>query len=133
MSLELSNLKPIYDKITGNLNLIGKQGSSWKFIIRIKDENGQPIDLSDITEVRGQIRKTYSSPIVKTWNCQITNAQQGEITISLSDEDTSEIPCGESYMDPESQYVYDIEIEDSNGNVSRILQGKLFIDPEVTR
>lgn len=129
-----SNLKPIYDKKTGQLHLIGKQGSTWSFVIKLKDKSGNPIDLSSVKEVRGQIRKKPSAvEVVKSWVCQIIDASQGTISISLSSSDTAQIAAGDTYDSSKSTYYYDIEIEDENGNVSRILQGKLFVDPEVTK
>lgn len=129
----ISNLKFNYNSKLGTVDIIGKQGSTWKFVIKIKNKNGNPIDLSHIKEVRGQIRKTYNSPVIKSWICIITKPQEGEIVITLPANETKTIPAGKDIFDPKGQYVYDIEIEDKNGYVSRILQGKLIIDPEVTK
>ena len=51
----------------------------------------------------------------------------------MTDEVTATISAGETIEDPRSQYQYDIEIENIDGTVKRILEGIVYVDAEVTR
>lgn len=118
----------------GSVDLTGKQGSTWKFTLEIKQPSGSAMDLTGYT-ARGQIRKTcLSKDIIKSFTCTILNpATDGKIEVFLSATNTAQIKAGESETESASIYVYDIEIESAGGEVSRILEGKLFVDPEVTK
>jgi hypothetical protein len=43
------------------------------------------------------------------------------------------MPCGEEITDEKSKYVYDLEIVHTTGTVKRILDGYVYVSPEVTR
>lgn len=119
----------------GSVDLEGKQGSTWRFTLEVLVSTGGPaMDLTGYT-ARGQIRKAYtSSDITKSFTCTIlTPATDGKIEISLSATNTAAITCGKTPQESASTYVYDIEIESSGGEVSRILEGKLFVDAEATK
>jgi hypothetical protein len=53
----------------------------------------------------------------------------GTILIDVPDEDTSALTVAEG----DSSYYYDLEVEDSSGNVTRLLEGRVTVTPEVTR
>lgn len=118
----------------GSVDITGKQGSTWKFILEVKQDNGAVMDLTGYA-VRGQIRKAYTSAdITKTFTCTIlTPASGGKIQYDLSATNTAAITCGKTPKESASSYVYDSEIESAGGDVTRILEGKLFVDAEVTR
>ena len=57
--------------------------------------------------------------------CTITSAINGEITMSLPANTTANIKSG--------RYLFDLETVDTNGTVSRVLEGIITVTPEVTR
>jgi len=72
------------------------------------------------------MRSTHdSSSIVATFSGSVTNASSGQITLSLTNSQTSAIE--------EAIYVYDVEITSGAGSVTRILEGNITVTPEVTR
>ena len=87
------------------------------------------VDLSGAT-VRGQLRKTHSSPTASL-TCTIANGKAylntvtGYFGIDLTAADTAA-------LEP-TTYVYDIEIELPGGDVTRAIQGKITLTPEVTK
>jgi hypothetical protein len=103
------------------------QGTTFILGLTIKKPTGVPLDLTDYT-ARCQIRKTHSDPIVVA-EPLITldpDRKSGKVTVSLSELDTRKIQI--------KQGVYDLELIDPTGNiVLRILEGKVFVTPEVTR
>lgn len=118
----------------GSVDMIAKQGTTWEFTIELTDENGAAVDLTNYTG-RGQIKKDYSD-LTATADFTVTvltPETDGKVKVSLDATTTSGIEAGKTYEDSASKYVYDIELEDSiSGYVMRILQGKIFVDPEVT-
>jgi len=110
------------------LPLTIEQGATWKHALIVRD-GAQPRDLTGYT-ARMQIRKLVTSTeflaelTVANGRIAIT-ALQGRIDLVLSAELTAGLPPGPS--------VYDIELESAAGEVTRLLQGTVRIDAEVTR
>jgi len=76
--------------------------------------------------VASQMRSTHdSSSIAATITGTVSNASSGQITLSLTNTQTSAIE--------EAMYVYDVEITSGAGSVTRILEGNITVTPEVTR
>jgi len=88
-------------------------------------ENGSAMNLTGYS-VASQMRSTHdSSSIVATFSGTVSNASSGQITLSLTNSQTSAIE--------EAIYVYDVEITSGTGTVTRILEGTITVTPEVTR
>lgn len=113
----------------GVLNLTIEQGATFNPVMTWKDQNGQPIDLSGYT-ARMQIRAGYDATTVihnlTTENSGIVlGGALGTIGLYISATDTA----GFTF----SAAVYDLELEASNGIVTRLLRGIVDLSLEVTR
>ncbi len=105
-----------------------RQGAS--FVVRwpVTTPAGQPIDVSTWT-LRAQARpRASSSTVLKSW----TQADGGAVTTSdgfvyltLSPAETAALTWRRA--------VYDVELEDPAGNVTKVSSGRLCVVPEVTR
>ena len=104
-------------------NLKVDQGSDFSTAINLTDDDGDALNLAGYTGA-AQIRKYYTSTTSYDFDVDIT-ANTGQITLSLTANTTNNITAG--------RYVYDLEITDSSGVVSRVLEGILTITPGVTR
>lgn len=104
-------------------NLIIDQGCTYSTQMSINDPNGNPINLSNFTAA-GQIRKHYTSSNAVNFNCTLV-PNTGKVVLSLSANATSTMLPG--------RYVYDIELIDNQGRISRIIEGIVTITPNVTR
>jgi hypothetical protein len=112
---------------SASYNITIEQGATFSKTLIYKDSNGTPINMSDVAEVRGQMRPTIASSTFKDFTLTIdANPALGKIYWSMSDEDTAALSA------PSTQY-YDIELEFDDGTVKRILQGTVTVSPEVTR
>ena len=102
------------------------QGASWAKVITIKDETGlTPIDLTGAL-IRGQMRASYASAaIVASFVGTVIDATNGICGISLTAATTAAIPA--------ATYYYDVEWVTATGIVTRILEGKIIVRPEVTK
>ena len=72
------------------------------------------------------MRSTHDSgTVVGTFTCTISDATAGEITMQMTNSTTAAIE--------EGIYVYDLEITNSAGTVTRLMEGNITVNPEVTR
>jgi hypothetical protein len=111
-----------------------KQGSSFgPMRFEMVNPDDTPVDLSNCV-IRSQIRQdALDATVVADITCDITNPMLGKFEISLTDEQTQVIEAGESIGDPESRYVWDMELEDGSGRVIPLYHGQVIVLREVTR
>lgn len=102
------------------------QGTTFNNVINLTDDvTNAYINVSGYT-VRSQMRRSYYSQNASaTITCTITDAPNGEITMSMTAANTSNIKAG--------RYLFDVETVDRAGTTSRILEGIITVTPEVTR
>lgn len=102
------------------------QGTTFNNIINLTDDvTNAYINVSGYV-VRSQMRRSYySANASANITCTITDAANGEITMSMTAANTANLKAG--------RYLYDLEVVDTNGTVSRILEGIITVTPEVTR
>jgi hypothetical protein len=100
------------------------QGSTFSSTITVIGLTNEAFDLTGYS-ARGQIRKSFSSLNSTDFTCAVVNPPTlGKVTISLTAEQTRALKPG--------RYLYDVEVFVS-GNVMRIAQGIVEIDPAVTK
>lgn len=94
----------------------------------------QVMNLTGYT-ARAQIRKKHASATATIdFTCTVlAPATDGKVRLLLTAAQTATIPAGESINVTKSQYQYDLEIVDENGAVTRIIDGAVYVSPEVTR
>lgn len=105
------------------VNLLIDQGSTFESTIDLTDDEGNLVDLTGYSAA-GQIRKHYTSS--NAVNISVTlGGANGTISLGLSANATANLVAG--------RYVYDVELTDVSGGVSRIFEGIVTITPQVTR
>ena len=108
----------------GTYNFTIEQGVTFSRLLTLK-ENDSVMNLTGYSAA-SQMRLSHdTSTVAGTITATITNASAGQITLSMTSTATGAIE--------EGIYVYDIEITASSGAVTRILQGKVTLTPQVTR
>ena len=113
----------------GTLHLTIEQGATFNPVLTWKDQAGTPIDLTGYT-ARMQIRATVDSSTVihelSTANGELTlGGTAGTITFGIPAATTAGFTFDEA--------VYDLELTDASGVVTRLLKGNVYLSPEVTR
>ena len=103
-------------------DLVMYQGASWDYTFTW-EINNVLVDLRDFT-ARMQVRLSYASPDIVLGLTTGSGITLGGLlgTISLA---VNAIPA--------STYVYDLEMVSVDGNVTRLVEGKFLVTPEVTR
>jgi len=104
-------------------NLIVDQGSNFVYKIYLVDTDGLPFPITGFYG-NAQIRKSYSSSSFTTMDITIDDVG-GIITLSMNAAVTSTLN--------QNRYVYDLQLTGNTGIVSRIAEGFVTINPEVTR
>ena len=104
-------------------NIVIDQGTSFSTTIDVTDDDGNIVDLDGFTGA-AQMRKHYTSSTAYDFTVAITE-DLGEVNLSMTANTTNSIPAG--------RYVYDCELTDSAGLVSRLIEGVVTVTPGVTR
>ena len=105
-------------------NIFIDQGATFTTTVTVTDSNGDAVSLAGYS-VAAQIRKTFLSSTSTAFTASISNASAGEITISLTDSQTTSLDAG--------RYVYDVLITASGGTKTRVVEGQVTVNPSVTR
>lgn len=104
-------------------NIFIDQGSTYSTQLTLTDASGDVINLADYTGA-AQLRKHYTSNNAVSFEVNLSPSL-GTVTLSLSANSTSLLSAG--------RYVYDVELTDSQGRISRIVEGIATVSPNVTR
>ena len=105
------------------------QGSDIAIQLDLVDQNNNKKDLSNFSAA-AKMKRTFNSDSsdTTTFSAAITDADDGILTLSLTNAQTSALKVG--------TYVYDVEIsfQDSASNtiIERVLEGKIRVHPNVT-
>ncbi len=115
-----------------------EQGASFyneiQWLVKDKENPNEfvPVDIT-AWDIRCQIRaRANSSIIIKTVNVQKVDALNGIFAIYLNPVESANIPTVGAYWKEYELFFYDIEAQ-SNTGVERLLNGKVFVSPNVTR
>lgn len=102
------------------------QGTTFNNVINLTDDvTNTPINVSGYA-VTSQIRRSYySSNITANIICTITDAANGEVTLSMTASNTANIKAG--------RYVFDVKAVDTSNTTSRVLEGIITVTPQVTK
>lgn len=112
--------------MTEYVELYIDQGTDFNTTISLQD------DLTELAQnvqgyvVKGQLRRSLLSVNASAnLNCFVSNAANGEIAITLDSGNTSNLRPG--------TYFYDIKVTDTiYGGTSRLIEGVIFVTPEIT-
>lgn len=105
-------------------NLSMTRGDTESVILTMTSNGTTPINITGRT-YRAQIRATKDAgSIDATFSCSVTNGVAGEITCSLTPQQTALLSVGTHYWDLE---------ETNNGVVSTIVSGTVNVLADVTR
>jgi hypothetical protein len=108
-----------------------KQGTtvSWAYVLKV---GATAVNVTGYT-ARFQVRKTFDSSdallSLTTSSGIAVDGPNGKFTLSLSPSATTDI----AFKGEELEGVYDVEVVDTSGTVTRIAEGTFTITREVTR
>lgn len=111
----------------GYQDLFLEQGTTFTTQLTLADSNGSPYDLNGFT-VKSQARKSYySSNTAIVFNAVAYDASNGVIQLSANATTTATVSS-------KQKLVYDVMITETvSNNVTRVLEGQIFVSPSVTK
>ena len=120
-----------------NLDLTIDQGATFSRTLTLKDAQGVKLDLTGWT-FRGQVRTSLAAvSSLASFSFAVANqtTNPGEVSFGLTAATTAGIPATQPSdpSRPDTVYIYDIEGVDAATTVYRLLQGQVYVSPEVTR
>ena len=101
-----------------------ESGATFSTEIVVREGDGTSKNLVNYS-ARSQMRKSYYSSTATNFTIEITDAANGVISMGVSSANTANISPG--------RYVYDVEIDNGQGVVTRIFEGIVTVSPNVTR
>jgi len=113
--------------IPGKYNIVCPQGSTYvqQFTYAI---NNEPVDLTGYS-ARMQVREKYISKTaiisLDSTDGIVLGGEAGTIDVEISSIVTELVPA--------KDYVYDLELVSSGNVVTRLIEGKFIVTPEVTK
>lgn len=113
----------------GRYDITIEQGATFRLNLVWKDSNGVAVNLTGYT-ARMQVRRAYGDTVAQldltTENGTITlGGAAGTIEVVVPATQTDDLVA--------SKGVYDLELSSGSGEVTRLIEGKVTIKPEVTR
>ena len=113
----------------GTLHLTIEQGATYDPVLTWGDENGAPIDLTCYIarmQIRASVEAVTTIHEATTANGQLVmGGAAGTVTFNIPAVDTAAMDFEEA--------VYDLEVESAGGHVTRLVEGSVYLSPEVTR
>lgn len=109
------------------LDLEIKQGQDEELIITVQNADGTPVNITGYT-FAGQVRDTFLGSLIFPFSFEILNqtTNTGEVKMTVAASVTRKIVINQPTI-----YVYDVEM--SAPKKTRILEGKILFNPEVTK
>ena len=101
------------------------QGATFSSTVTVKDSTGNPLDLTGYTAT-AKMALGYSSTRTRTDLTIAFNSDRttGGVTMSLTATQTAA-------LEAPARYVFDMDITDSSGTVTRVIEGLMTVRPNV--
>jgi hypothetical protein len=108
------------------VELFVDQGANFNNVINLTDEvTNLNVNVQGYTVISQMKRSYYSANASANITCSITNALNGEITMTMDANTTANIKAG--------RYLFDMRVTDRIGVVSRVLEGIITVTPRISR
>lgn len=112
--------------MTAYVELIMDQGATFSHVINlVNDTTGANINITGYSVASQMRRSYYSTNATANLVCTISEAANGEITLSLASGNTTNIKAG--------RYLFDMETTDTANTVTRVLEGIITVTPQITK
>lgn len=102
------------------------QGATFNNIININDDlTNADINISGYSVTSQMRRSYYSANASANITCTVSDAFTGEITLSLTPQETANIKAG--------RYLFDVLIQTPGNSAVRLIEGIITVTPRVTK
>lgn len=101
------------------------QGATFNVDIDLTEANSAPVNVTGYTFTSSLRKSYYSSRVTANLVVSITNAANGNVSLSLAAANTANIKAG--------RYVFDIKQLDTSNITTRVIEGIITVNPQVTK
>lgn len=112
-----------------NYDILIEKGATFRLGLTWRDANGTPVDLTNWSarmQIRESINDAEAAVDLSSPSAGIAlGGTAGTISVTITAAQTAALTIRRG--------VYDLEVQDIVGNVTRLLQGAVEVSPEVTR
>lgn len=108
--------------MANEVNLFVDQGSNLAIEIVVSHANGDLVDLTTYT-FNAKVKKSYYSNTSYSFDC--SGAANGLLTMTMNAETSNTVPAG--------RYVYDTKIISATNKSTRIQEGLITFNPNISR
>lgn len=109
--------------MSGKYNIVAEQGATFNLNFTVQ-VNGVALNLTGYTFAM-QVRRSTSATTTLINITSATMTSVGHVSVTVSAATMAAVPAG--------RWVYDIELTSSGAEVTRILEGRFIVTPEVTQ
>jgi hypothetical protein len=109
--------------MSGKYNIVAEQGATFNLNFTVQID-GVPLNLTGYTFAM-QVRRSTSATTTLLNLTSATMTSVGHVSATVSATTMATVPAG--------RWVYDIELTSSGAEVTRILEGRFIVTPEVTQ
>ena len=108
------------------VELFVDQGANFNNVINLTDDvTNLNVNVQGYTVMSQMRRSYYSANASANITCSITNALNGEITMTMNANTTANIKAG--------RYLFDMRVTDRSGIINRVLEGIITVTPRISR
>ena len=108
------------------VELFVDQGTNFNNVINLTDDvTNLNVNVQGYTVMSQMRRSYYSANASANITCSITNAINGEITMTMDANTTANIKAG--------RYLFDMRVTDRSGIINRVLEGIITVTPRISR
>jgi hypothetical protein len=111
-------------------NLTLDQGTDLKLLLTVTDTSNNAISLDGFS-FRGQAKTSFTAKTIAfNWTFDILNQENntGKVYAIIRAQETAGLQ-----LKDRTSYLYDVEMTDTNGDQTRLFEGKIIVRPEVTK
>jgi hypothetical protein len=101
------------------------QGATFNVDIDLSGANSTPINIAGYTFTSSIRKSYYSYKVAANLVVSIVNAANGNVSLSLAAANTANIKAG--------RYVFDVKQIDTSNVTSRVVEGIITVNPQVTK
>ena len=109
--------------MSGKYNIVADQGATFNLNFRVETD-GTPWNLTDYTFAM-QVRRSANDANTLLNITTATMTAIGQVSVTVPATTMDGVPAG--------RWVYDIELTSSGDEVTRILEGRFIVSPQVTQ
>lgn len=111
--------------MANQVELFCDQGTDFSYTIDLSNDDGTAINVAGYAFSSSVRKSYYSSSVTANMTVTILSAANGNVEISMNSATTANIKAG--------RYLYDVKMKDAANVTSRVIEGVITVNPQITK